>query len=109
MLQQFMVPPSNEELGPQDTFKERQSLLFQIIQKMQNDYIPSYLQNPNGIIQNISFTEHFKEVWRTIKEQGCVSVRAAEYLHSFWHENNSSWFVNLLVEEILKCKFIQVI
>lgn len=115
MIQQFLAPPSAEEMSTQENVKERLGLSFQIIRKMQHDVHPAgnpkmrSLTLTQNLVSNVSLIEQFKEVWKTVTEHGWLPVKAAQMLESILQAGGPEWLATQLVEEILKCKYTRVI
>uniref|UniRef100_A0A1A9WLL4 Mediator of RNA polymerase II transcription subunit 24 n=1 Tax=Glossina brevipalpis TaxID=37001 RepID=A0A1A9WLL4_9MUSC len=112
LIQQFLAPPSAEEMSSQENIKERLGLSFQIIRKMQHDVRPTV--NPKSrsitLVQNLvsqtPLMDQFQDVWRTVNENGWLPIRAAQILESLLHAGGPAWLTTRLLEEILKCKYI---
>lgn len=113
MFQQFLMPPNNEEIPLQDHFKERLNLLYQITRKLEQDFLSTQAKtSPFTDLQNqsdsTSYNDNFSDAWNTIRHQGFVTIESIELLYSYWEINHSAWLVNRLINELIKCKYIQV-
>lgn len=109
MVQQFLTPFPNDEM--QDNFKERSSLMFQIIRKMQYDVHPptqsktKVLSMSHSIISRQPISEQLESVWKGIQERSWINIQATRSLESLLNTGGSLWFVSNLVKEVLKYRY----
>ncbi|XP_024935651.1 mediator of RNA polymerase II transcription subunit 24 isoform X2 [Cephus cinctus] len=109
MVQQFLTPFPSDEM--QDNFKERSSLMFQIIRKMQYDVHPptqsktKVLSMSHSIISRQPISEQLESVWQGIHQRGWINVQATQSLESLLNTGGSMWFVSNLVKEVLKYRY----
>lgn len=126
MFPQFLMPTTrNDEIPPssQDQMiQERVNFLCQIIRKMDYDrhhfahgkrshlFIPVEKQDSTTIESSSTIeSDEFSEAWNTIRQQGgIVTIQSIKLLQTYWERNNSGWFVSQLIEEMMKCKYVQV-
>ncbi|XP_063216057.1 mediator of RNA polymerase II transcription subunit 24 [Bacillus rossius redtenbacheri] len=114
MVQQFLMPLTNDEVTQQDTFKERSSLMFQVIRKMQYDIFPptpskSKVMTSHTIKSRQPSCEQLEAVWAGIQARGWVNSEAAHALESLLNTGGSHWFVCSLVQEVLKFRYQEVL
>ncbi|XP_046388735.1 mediator of RNA polymerase II transcription subunit 24 [Ischnura elegans] len=108
MVQQFLTTLPNEDIIQQDNFKERSSLMFQIIRKMQYDVHPPTLSKSkvltlsHCIVSHLPISEQLQTIWGGIHKRGWVTVEATHTLESLLNTGGSQWFVSNLVKEVLK-------
>ncbi|XP_017088440.2 mediator of RNA polymerase II transcription subunit 24 [Drosophila bipectinata] len=104
MIQQFLAPMTSEELSSQENAKERLTLSYQIIRKMQHDVHPAP-NTKSRLISHSPLVEQFREVWKTVLEAGHLPVRAAQTLESLLLAGGAAWLATQLVEQLLSCKY----
>lgn len=104
MIQQFLAPMTSEELASQENAKERLTLSYQIIRKMQHDVHPAP-NTKSRLISHSPLVEQFREVWKTVLEAGHLPVRAAQTLESLLLAGGAAWLATQLVEQLLSCKY----
>ncbi|XP_030386391.1 mediator of RNA polymerase II transcription subunit 24 [Scaptodrosophila lebanonensis] len=115
MIQQFLAPPTSEDMSSQENVKERLALSFQIIRKMQQDVHPSpntksrcVASTHQGLISQTPLIEQFRDVWRTVvADVGYLPVRAVQTLESLLLAGGPAWLATQLVEELLRCKYMR--
>ncbi|XP_070165168.1 mediator of RNA polymerase II transcription subunit 24-like isoform X1 [Polyergus mexicanus] len=112
MVQHFLTPLPGDDM--QDNLKERSSLMFQIIRKMQYDVHPptqsktKSFSRPFGMCSIISrqpILEQLESVWQNINQRGWINIQATQSLESLLNTGGSSWFVTNIVKEILKYRY----
>ncbi|XP_046421667.1 mediator of RNA polymerase II transcription subunit 24 [Neodiprion fabricii] len=109
MVQQFLTPISSDEM--QDNFKERSSLMCQIIRKMQYDVHPptqsktKVLSMSHSIISRQPISEQLETVWHGIQQRGWINIEATQSLESLLNTGGSLWFVSNLVKEVMKYRY----
>lgn len=98
---------STDDSNQQENFKERLSLTQQIIRKIQTDIN----QNQkaciigHGIISQQPLEEQFVETWKTVLENGWLTIECAQIFENLYQSCGPFWLVSKLVNEILHCKF----
>ncbi|XP_072761073.1 mediator of RNA polymerase II transcription subunit 24-like [Anoplolepis gracilipes] len=109
MVQHFLTPLPGDEM--QDNLKERSSLMFQIIRKMQYDVHPptqsktKVLSMSHSIISRQPILEQLESVWQNINQRGWINIQATQSLESLLNTGGSLWFVTNIVKEILKYRY----
>ncbi|EFN83518.1 Mediator of RNA polymerase II transcription subunit 24 [Harpegnathos saltator] len=109
MVQHFLTPLPGDEM--QDNLKERSSLMFQIIRKMQYDVHPptqsktKVLSMSNSIISRQPILEQLESVWQNINQRGWINIQATQSLESLLNTGGSLWFVTNIVKEVLKYRY----
>ncbi|XP_070165169.1 mediator of RNA polymerase II transcription subunit 24-like isoform X2 [Polyergus mexicanus] len=109
MVQHFLTPLPGDDM--QDNLKERSSLMFQIIRKMQYDVHPptqsktKVLSMSHSIISRQPILEQLESVWQNINQRGWINIQATQSLESLLNTGGSSWFVTNIVKEILKYRY----
>ncbi|XP_032685041.1 mediator of RNA polymerase II transcription subunit 24 [Odontomachus brunneus] len=109
MVQHFLTPLPGDEM--QDNLKERSSLMFQIIRKMQYDVHPptqsktKVLSMSNSIISRQPILEQLESVWQNINQRGWINIQATQSLESLLNTGGSLWFVANIVKEVLKYRY----
>ncbi|KAG8222808.1 hypothetical protein J437_LFUL005014 [Ladona fulva] len=97
MVQQFLTSLPNEELMQQDNFKERSSLMFQIIRKMQYDVHPPTLSKSkvltlsHSIVSHQPISEQLESIWAGIHRRGWVTIESTHILESLLNTGGSQW------------------
>ncbi|XP_029178251.1 mediator of RNA polymerase II transcription subunit 24-like [Nylanderia fulva] len=109
MVQHFLTPLPGDEM--QDNLKERSSLMFQIIRKMQYDVHPptqsktKVLSMSHSIISRQPILEQLESVWQNINQRGWINIQATQSLESLLNTGGSLWFVTNIVKEVLKYRY----
>ncbi|XP_020300411.1 mediator of RNA polymerase II transcription subunit 24 isoform X2 [Pseudomyrmex gracilis] len=109
MVQQFLTPLPDDEI--QDNLKERSSLMFQIIRKMQYDVHPpiqsktKILSMSHNIISRQPILEQLESVWQNINQRGWITIQATQSLESLLNTGGSLWFVTNIVKQVLKYRY----
>ncbi|XP_072761357.1 mediator of RNA polymerase II transcription subunit 24-like [Anoplolepis gracilipes] len=109
MVQHFLTPLPGDEM--QDNLKERSSLMFQIIRKMQYDVHPptqsktKVLSMSHSIISRQPILEQLESVWQNINQRGWINIQATQSLESLLNTGGSLWFVMNIVKEVLKYRY----
>ncbi|KAM0725562.1 Mediator of RNA polymerase II transcription subunit 24 [Formica fusca] len=109
MVQHFLTPLPGDDM--QDNLKERSSLMFQIIRKMQYDVHPptqsktKVLSMSHSIISRQPILEQLESVWQNINQRGWINIQATQSLESLLNTGGSSWFVTNIVKEVLKYRY----
>ncbi|KAL2740800.1 mediator of RNA polymerase II transcription subunit 24 [Vespula squamosa] len=109
MVQHFLTPLPGEEM--QDNFKERSSLMSQIIRKMQYDVHPptqsktKVLSMSHSIISRQPILEQLESVWYSINQRGWICMQATQSLELLLNTGGSLWFVSNIVKEVLKYRY----
>ncbi|XP_011503452.1 PREDICTED: mediator of RNA polymerase II transcription subunit 24 [Ceratosolen solmsi marchali] len=109
MVQQFLTPIASDEM--QDNFKERSSLMFQIIRKMQYEIHPptqsktKVLSVSHSIISKFPILEQLQQIWQGIYQRGWINIQATQSLESLLKTGGPLWFVSNLVKELLKIQY----
>ncbi|KAI4498103.1 hypothetical protein M0802_006927 [Mischocyttarus mexicanus] len=109
MVQHFLTPLPGEEM--QDNFKERSSLMSQIIRKMQYDVHPptqsktKVLSISHSIISRQPILEQLESVWYSINQRGWICMQATQSLELLLNTGGSLWFVSNIVKEVLKYRY----
>lgn len=110
MVQQFLTPPTEVEIQI-DNFKERATLMYQIIRKMQHDiHPPSVLKSKTltisyNIISRQPILEQLQTIWDDIKTRGYLHIDATHVIESLLNTTGAVWFVTNLVKETLKFRY----
>ncbi|KAG6463226.1 hypothetical protein O3G_MSEX013751 [Manduca sexta] len=111
MVQQFLSPPSDAELSQNDNFKERATLMCQIIRKMQYDIHPPSVPKSkalvltHNIISRQPILEQLQSVWEDIKSRGYLHIDATHIIENLLNTTGPVWFVTNLVRETLKFRY----
>ncbi|RZF38214.1 hypothetical protein LSTR_LSTR005575 [Laodelphax striatellus] len=111
MVQQFLTNLTNEEIAQQDNYKERSSLMFQIIRKMQYDVHPLTLSKvkvmtlSHSIVSKQPISEQLEAVWNSIQKRGWLNIEATHLLESLLNTGGATWFTINLVKEVLKFRY----
>lgn len=111
MVQQFLSAVSNEEVPQQENFKERFSLMGQIIRKIQHDMhiaTSSKLKVSavsHSIVSREPMSDELCEIWYGVQEKGWLNVSATHALESLFITAGAQWFVTSLVKEIMKLRY----
>ncbi|XP_028177541.1 mediator of RNA polymerase II transcription subunit 24 [Ostrinia nubilalis] len=111
MVQQFLTPLTEVELAQIDNFKERATLMCQIIRKMQYDIHPTVVPKTKtvGLSRNIisrqPILEQLQIVWEDIKTRGYLHIDATHVIESLLNTTGAVWFVTYLVKETLKFRY----
>ncbi|KAF7411386.1 hypothetical protein HZH66_000282 [Vespula vulgaris] len=109
MVQHFLTPLPGEEM--QDNFKERSSLMSQIIRKMQYDVHPptqsktKVLSMSHSIISRLPILEQLESIWYSINQRGWICMQATQSLELLLNTGGSLWFVSNIVKEVLKYRY----
>ncbi|KAL7305131.1 hypothetical protein TKK_0002534 [Trichogramma kaykai] len=109
MVQQFLTPVNIDER--QDNFKERSSLMFQIIRKMQYEIHPptqsktKVLSVSHSIVSKNPILEQLQQIWQGIYQRGWVNVQVSQSLESLLKTGGPLWFVTNLVKELFKIQY----
>ncbi|XP_050463769.1 mediator of RNA polymerase II transcription subunit 24-like isoform X1 [Cataglyphis hispanica] len=109
MVQHFLTPLPGDDM--QDNLKERSSLMFQIIRKMQYDVHPptqsktKVLSMSHSIISRQPILEQLESVWQNISQRGWINIQATQSLESLLNTGGSLWFVTNIVKEVLKYRY----
>ncbi|KAL6427741.1 hypothetical protein ACFW04_008883 [Cataglyphis niger] len=109
MVQHFLTPLPGDDM--QDNLKERSSLMFQIIRKMQYDVHPptqsktKVLSMSHSIISRQPILEQLESVWQNINQRGWINIQATQSLESLLNTGGSLWFVTNIVKEVLKYRY----
>ncbi|XP_066597518.1 mediator of RNA polymerase II transcription subunit 24 isoform X2 [Prorops nasuta] len=111
MVQHFLTQLPGEEM--QDNLKERSSLMFQIIRKMQYDVHPP-TQNKakphtvsmsHGIISRQPILEQLESIWHSVHQRGWINIQATLTFEFLLSTGGSLWFVTNMVKEMLKYRY----
>lgn len=110
MVQQFLTPLTEMEIQI-DNFKERATLMCQIIRKMQHEIHPPPIPKnkpislSHSIISRQPILEQLQSVWEDIKIRGYLHIDATHIIESLLNTTGPVWFVTYLVKETLKFRY----
>lgn len=107
MMKELLTTSSSEETNQQENFKERQSLTVRIIRKWQTDSNQNSKTRiiGNGVVSQQPLEEQFVETWKTVLENGWLTIECAQIFENLFQSCGPFWLVSKLVNEILHCKF----
>ncbi|XP_014254037.1 mediator of RNA polymerase II transcription subunit 24 [Cimex lectularius] len=113
MVQQFLSPVGvgSEEGSHQDNFKDRSTLMVQMIRKMQYDMqlaTSSKLKVINlshSIVSKEPMSEELADVWSGVHERGWFNINATHAFESLFLTAGPEWFVTNIVKEIMKLRY----
>lgn len=111
MVQLFLTQPSEVELAQMDNFKERLTLMYQIIRKIQYDVHPPSVPKTKGlvlthnIISRQPILEQLQAVWEDVKHRGYLYIDATHVIQNLLNTTGPVWFVTNLVKETLKFRY----
>ncbi|XP_011338033.1 mediator of RNA polymerase II transcription subunit 24 isoform X2 [Ooceraea biroi] len=109
MVQHFLTPLPGDEMP--NNLKERSSLMFQIIRKMQYNVHPptqsktKVFSMSHSIISRQPILEQLESVWQNINQRGWINIQATQSLESLLNTGGSLWFVTNIVKEVLKYRY----
>ncbi|XP_012223236.1 mediator of RNA polymerase II transcription subunit 24 [Linepithema humile] len=110
MVQHFLTPLPGDDKQDKK-LKERSSLMFQIIRKMQYDVHPptqsktKVLSMSHSIISRQPILEQLESVWQNVNQRGWITIQATQSLESLLNTGGPSWFVTNIVKEVLKYRY----
>ncbi|KAL1122381.1 hypothetical protein AAG570_003786 [Ranatra chinensis] len=108
MVQQFLTALTTDDGAQQEHYKERSSLMVQIIRKMQYDMhlaSASKMKVMTHIISKKPMSDELSEVWTGVQERGWLNIHATYSLESLFYTAGAEWLVTNLVKEILKLRY----
>lgn len=94
-----------------ENVRRKLGLMQQIIRKMQYDIHPAgsskirALMHTQNIVSRTPLQDQFDDVWKTINDNGWLSIESAQMLESLLHAGGHQWLMEKLYAQILKCKF----
>lgn len=107
MLQLIIQTQSEDE-----NVRRKLGLMQQILRKMQYEFHPvggqkiRALMYKQTIVSRLPMLEHFNEVWKTINDNGWLSIESAQMMEAILSTAGHMWLVDKLVDQVLQCKFI---